>query len=139
MNADETISHEAKIAIAAAAKRKASDRLERDGNFSRDAIRHRLRALAHDRGIPPAGIAKAMRLNTRALVAFCEQHNVSCDWLMFGDLRGLPKTVQNAQPAPEIVEAQKCEIVQLLLAMPPGKRSIAIAALREMTGSAKGA
>jgi hypothetical protein len=72
-------------------------------------------------------------------MAFCEQHNVSLDWLLLGDLRGLLRTVQNAQPAPEIVEAQKREIVQLLLAMPPARRSKAIAAVREMIGKGSAA
>ena len=135
---DSTISHEAKIALANVAKRKARERLDRDGNFSLDAIRRRLRAFAYDRGMSPAETAKALKLNMPALVAFCEQHTISVDWLLMGDLHGLLKTVQNAQPAPEIVEAQKREIVQLLLAMPPGRRRVAIASMREMTDSANG-
>jgi hypothetical protein len=134
---ESTISHEAQMTLAGLAKRKASDRLRRDGNFSPDAIRRRMRAFAHDRDLPPAEIPG--RVNTRSLAAFVEKHNVSCEWLMFGDLRGLLKTVQNAQPAPEIVEAQRREIVQLLLAMPPARRASAIAAVREMIGKGSAA
>src|ERR1019366_2475131 len=52
------ISEEAKKAIADAARRKAADRLNRDGAYSLDAIRRRVRAIAQERGLQPAEFAK---------------------------------------------------------------------------------
>jgi hypothetical protein len=58
MNND--ISEEAKRAIADAARRKAFTRLERDGANSTAALQRRVRALAHERNIPPSDFAKLM-------------------------------------------------------------------------------
>jgi hypothetical protein len=54
------ISEEAKRAIADVARRKAADRLNRDGAHSMDAIRRRVRAIAQERNLQPADIAKMM-------------------------------------------------------------------------------
>jgi hypothetical protein len=81
---DKEISHEAKTALANAARRKAADRLERDGAHSMDAIRRRVRAIAQERNLQPADIAKLMhkRISTPHVVAFCEKHKISMDWLL---------------------------------------------------------
>jgi hypothetical protein len=65
------ISEEAKRAIADAARRKAADRLDRDGAHSMDAIRRRVRAIAHERNLQPADIAKLMhkRISTTHAVS----------------------------------------------------------------------
>jgi hypothetical protein len=71
----------------------AFDRLERDGAHSTAAMQRRVRALAAERDIPPADYAKLMykRVGTPAFLAFCEKHNVSVDWLLCGDLKGLQR------------------------------------------------
>jgi hypothetical protein len=71
------------------ARRKAMDRLKRDGALSREAIRRRLQWVAHDRKLAPAEITKAMR--TRNIVAFCKKHGVSLDWVLYGNLQDHPK------------------------------------------------
>jgi hypothetical protein len=87
------ISEEAKKALADNARRKAFDRLEKDGAHSTAALQRRVRALAHERNIPTADFAKLMykRINTRDIMVFCEKHNVSYDWLLAGDLVGLQR------------------------------------------------
>jgi hypothetical protein len=85
------ISEEAKKSVADNARRKAFDRLERDGAHSTAAMQRRVRALAHERNIPPADYAKLMykRPNIQDIGAFCEKHNVSYDWILGGVLAGL--------------------------------------------------
>jgi hypothetical protein len=87
------IREEAKKSLADNARRKAIGRLERDGAHTTAALQRRVRALAAERDIPPADYAKLMykRIGTPAFLAFCEKHNVSADWLLCGDLKGLQR------------------------------------------------
>jgi hypothetical protein len=101
------ISEEAKRALADNARRKAIDRLERDGAHSNAAVQRRVLALAVERDIPPADYAKLMhkRIITENMLAFCKKHKVSIDWLMCGDLKGLQRMKQGrAAPAPESLQ-----------------------------------
>ena len=130
------ISEEAKRALADNAKRRAIDRLERDGAHSSDALRRRVRALAEERNIPPADYAKLLmhkRVNDRAIHVFCEKYKVSYDWLLCGDLRGLQRMAQNAfADRPEISEAERKEVVSLYCALSPRYRAAALGCLREL-------
>ena len=129
------ISEEAKRAIADGARRKAADRLNRDGAHSMDAIRRRVRAIAQERNLQPADIAKLMhkRIITGHAVAFCEKHKISMDWLLCGDLKGLQRMAceAKAQQA-ETVEAQRQEIVRLFLALSPRMQAVALGCVREV-------
>ena len=84
---DREISQEAKTALANASRRKAADRLRRDGCQSMDAVRRRVRAVAEERQLQPAEYAKLMhkRISTAAAVDFCDKHKISMDWLLCGD------------------------------------------------------
>ena len=129
------INEEAKKALANVARRKAADRLDRDGAHSMDAIRRRVRAIAHERNLQPAEYAKLMykRISSTHAVAFCEKHKVSLDWLLCGDLKGLQRMTQEAKAEPpEIPEAQRKEIMQLFSALTPQKQVIGFALLREL-------
>jgi len=113
------ISEEAKKAIADLGRRKAIDRLQRDGCCSMDAVRRRVLALAAERNIPPAEYAKLMykRVSTPHALAFSEKHKVSLDWLLYGDLKGLHRMTQwaKAEPAVTIMTAEKVGEVYLQL------------------------
>jgi hypothetical protein len=87
------ISEEAKRALADGARRKAFDRLERDGAHSTAALQRRVRALAQERNIPAADFHKLMykRPSTPDVMVFCEKHNVNFDWILCGDLKGLQR------------------------------------------------
>jgi hypothetical protein len=87
------ISEEAKQALADVALRKAQDRLVRDGCRTDAAMRRRLLALAAERNLPPAEYAKLMhkRIIMKSIQEFCRKHNVSLDWLIYGDLKGLQR------------------------------------------------
>jgi hypothetical protein len=89
------ISEEAKRAIAENRRRKAFDRLERDGAHSTAALQRRVRALAQERNIPAADFHKLMykRPSTPDVMVFCEKHKVSYDWLLCGDLKGLQRMI----------------------------------------------
>lgn len=129
------ISEEAKRAIADATRRKAADRLKRDGAYSMDAIRRRVRAIAQERNLQPAEIAKLMykRISTIHVMAFCEKHKISMDWLLCGDLKGLQRmTCEAKSHQVETVEAQRLEIVRLFLALPARLQAAAIAGIREI-------
>jgi hypothetical protein len=85
------ISQEAKDALANLSKRKARERLHRDGAASPEATRRRIRAFAIEKAIPSGKIAKLMkgRLTMPRLVQFSKDYKVSLDWLLYGDLHGL--------------------------------------------------
>jgi hypothetical protein len=96
------ISDEAKKALADVARRKAADRLERDGAHSMDAVRRRVLALAQERNLAPADYAKLMheRIGTANAVDFWDKCKISLDWLLCGDLKGLQRMTQEAKAAP---------------------------------------
>jgi hypothetical protein len=48
--------------------------------------------VAYERKLPPVDIGKAMTCQLHHLSAFAKQHELSLDWLMFGDLKGLQRT-----------------------------------------------
>ena len=129
------ISQEAKTALANAARRKAADRLERDGAHSMDAVRRRVRAIAQERNLQPAEIAKLMhkRVSTTHVVAFCDKHKISMDWLLCGDLQGLHRMTKEAKAEPaEMTEAQRKEVTQLFLALSPRMQTVALGGMREL-------
>jgi hypothetical protein len=101
---NDEISEEAKQALADLPRRKALQRLERDGATSRPAMQRRVLALAAERSIPPADYAKLMhkRVNDRAIHVFCKKYKVSYDWLLCGDLKGLQRMKHERvfQPVP---------------------------------------
>jgi hypothetical protein len=90
------ISEEAKRALADLPRRRAFVRLEPDGPHSTAAVQRRVRALAHERNIPPADFTKLMykRINTRDIMAFCEKHKVNYDCLLGGNLAGLQQMMR---------------------------------------------
>src|SRR5258707_10057314 len=94
MNGD--ISEEAKTALANNAKRKARERLHRDGAESLQALQRRVRALAAERNLPLAEYAKLLhkRILTGNFIPFCKKHGVSPEWLLCGDLRALQRMTQ---------------------------------------------
>jgi hypothetical protein len=129
------ISEEAKKSLANAARRKAADRLKRDGAHSMDAVRRRVRAIAEERELPPADIAKLMykRVSTRHAMAFAEKHKISLDWLLCGDLQGLHRMTKEAKAEPpKITEAQREEIARLFFALPPRMQTVALGCMREL-------
>jgi hypothetical protein len=129
------ISQEAKTALANAARRKAADRLERDGAHSTAALQRRVRSLAQERNIPPADFAKLMykRIITANAMAFCEKHQVSLDWLLYGDLRGLQRMTKEAKATPrEMPEAQRKEVMQLFSALSPRMQTVALGCMQEL-------
>jgi hypothetical protein len=95
------ISEEAKRTLADLPRRKALQRLERDGATSTPAMQRRIRALAAERSIPPADFHKLMykRPSTQAVIDFCKKHKVSFDWLLCGDLKGLQRMTQTPPPS----------------------------------------
>jgi hypothetical protein len=110
-------------------QRKARDRLARDGANSSDALRRRVRAIAEERSLPPAAIAKLMhkRINTRDVMLFCEKHKVSFDWLLCGDLRGLQRMTQEVKAIPhEMPEAHRKEVMRLFSALSPQMQAVAL-------------
>lgn len=95
------ISEEAKRSLADLPRRKALQRLERDGAISTPAMQRRIRAIAAERSIPPADFHRLRykRPSTHAVMVFCEKHKVSADWLLCGDLKGLARMEQQRKQA----------------------------------------
>jgi hypothetical protein len=92
------------------------------------------------RNLPPADYAKLMhkRVMDRSIHEFCSKHDVSLDWLMYGDLKGLQRMKQWADEKNRAttVQEQRCEIIQLMLALPPATQRLAFKLIRELGGSA---
>jgi hypothetical protein len=97
------ISEQAMMALANAAKRKARERLHRDGAESTEAMQRRVRAIAQERGLPAADFAKVLykRPSLTHVAAFAEKHNVTMEWLMTGDLRSHPRSIPTSQASNE--------------------------------------
>jgi hypothetical protein len=127
------ISQEAKTALAEVCKRKARQRLHRDGADSTPAMRRRIQAFAMERAIPSAKIAKLMKGRTplNHFIAFCKEYDVNCDWLMDGDLRGLFLMTKKQKAAEAIdAEAQRKQIIQLFNSLPPRLQAVAVIGIR---------
>lgn len=120
MNMD--ISEEAKRAIANGAQMKARARLVRDGCRTDAAMLRRLSALAVERNLPPAEYAQLLhkRIMASSIQEFCRKHNVSLDWLMYGDLKGLQRMKQWAREDHGMTADERpARILRKLLALPP--------------------
>jgi hypothetical protein len=132
------ISQGAETSIAKLNKRKAFERLERDGAHSSDALRRRARAIAAERNLPPAEIHKLMykRISTHDVMLFCEKHSINYDWLLAGDLRGLQSMTKTAKVPPhERAEAQRAELMRLFSAFPPRTQATVLGYMRDMAGA----
>jgi hypothetical protein len=99
-------------------------------------LRRRARGFAEERSLPPAEIHKLMykRIRTPDVMAFCEKHKVSFDWLLCGDLRGLQRMTQEAKAAPpqEIPEVQRKEVMALFSALSPRMQAVALGCLQHL-------
>jgi hypothetical protein len=98
------ISEEAKLAIANGRLVRARERLVKEGCQTDAAMRRRVLLLAAERNLPSAEYAKLMhkRIMMRSIHEFCEKHDVSMDWLMDGDLKGLQRMTREAKaPKPQ--------------------------------------
>jgi hypothetical protein len=84
-------------------------RLHDDGAGGTEAVRRRILWLAHERKLPPADIAKAMTCKLHHLADFIKRHEISYDWLLFGDLKGLQRVP--TKPSPAVLTAT--EVVKL--------------------------
>jgi hypothetical protein len=123
---DDEISQEGLAALAHARHRRAQERLRRDGAESRPAMQRRIQALAAERSIPPADYAKLMykRVSTAALIAFCDKHNVSTDWLLCGDLKGLQRMMHDHREKARGRPTQKERIMAKYHALTPEQQRI---------------
>jgi hypothetical protein len=64
---------------------------------------------------------------------FCSRHNVSLDWPIYGDLKGLQRMKQWAKEDHGMTaDEQRAEIIRLLLALPPATQKFAIERIREI-------
>jgi hypothetical protein len=132
------ISEEAKIALANGAMFRARQRLVRDGCQTDAAMRRRLLALAAERNIPPADYAKLMhkRVLMPSIQNFCRKHDVSLDWLMDGDLKGLQR-MKAWEKQGRVMDADELKgelyrIGSLFLSLPPSKQKIAFDHFNEL-------
>jgi hypothetical protein len=129
------ISEEAKRTLADLPRRKALQRLERDGATSRPAMQRRILALAAERSIPPADFHKLMykRINTRDVMAFCEKHKISFDWLLCGDLKGLRRMTEEAKGTSSgSLDGRIVQLGRSFDALPPEKQKLALLVLQEL-------
>ena len=65
-----------------------------EGRSSKRAIRIRIKMIANERGLSDAEVSRAMNCGTSAVVEFADKYNLSLDWLLLGDLKGLLRTVR---------------------------------------------
>jgi hypothetical protein len=72
----------------------AQGRLINEGACTNAAMRRRIQVIAHERCLPPDEVAKALTCRTFDVVHFAKRQRINCDWLIFGDLKGLLETVR---------------------------------------------
>ncbi|MGY4260100.1 hypothetical protein ACVI1L_007168 [Bradyrhizobium sp. USDA 4516] len=111
-------------------------RLQKDGSTSSANIRRRLKLIADERLIHGAEVSKACR-SDRAMLDFCVNHAISTDWVLYGSLSGLLRTVRDARSTtPEVEQAQSQEVAILFRQLTPHDRNRLLNGLRNMTGAA---
>ena len=131
------ISEQAKRTLADLPRRKALQRLERDGATSTKAVQRRIRAIAEERKIPPADFAKLMhkRISTFTIMQFCEKHKISYDWLLCGDLQGLVRIEQRRKDAKAIAShpgGAQGYFLKLSCGLDERHQQIAVACIRKL-------
>jgi hypothetical protein len=121
MNMD--ISEEAKQALANRQLVIARGRLRNDGCSSDAAFHRRVLLLAAERNLPATEFGKLMRKRCpmKPIVAFCEKHDVSLDWLMDGSLQGLQRMKRWAKEDPD---EQRARILRKFGALKPSYQKI---------------
>ena len=117
------ISEEAKQALANRQLVIARGRLRKDGCSSDAAMRRRVLLLAAERDLPPAEYAKLLHKRTmmKSIQEFCRKHDVSLDWLMDGDLKGLQRMKKWAKEDPD---ERTARIIRKLHALTPSNQKI---------------
>jgi hypothetical protein len=79
-----------------------------DAASRKDAIRTRIRLIAAERGLPESEIKKVIgRLSTRDVICFMQRHDISADWLLCGDLKGLLRMVRVRPQRPNLPLAEE--------------------------------
>jgi hypothetical protein len=66
---------------------------------SNEAVRRRILWFAHEHKLPPTEIEKALTGRVDHIGAFIKRHGISYDWMLFGDLKGLPRMPMKRSPA----------------------------------------
>jgi hypothetical protein len=82
----------------------AMERLVDDGSCSNAAIRKRIALIAAERKLDPSETMAMMKgrwLRTFDLCQFAKKYHLGADWLIFGDLKGLLRTVRGCPTRPE--------------------------------------
>src|SRR5882724_7223057 len=117
------ISEEAKQALANRQLVIARGRLRKDGCSSDAAMRRRVLLLAAERDLPPAEYAKLLHKRTmmKSIQEFRRKHDVSLDWLMDGDLKGLQPMKKWAKEDPD---ERTARIIRKMHALTPSNQKI---------------
>ncbi len=69
------------------------DQKKARANF-KDEMRRRIDMIAADYGVPESEVAKVRgRLKHYDLLCFGQKYSISLDWLIWGDLKGLVRTI----------------------------------------------
>jgi hypothetical protein len=79
-------------------------RLTNDGASSNATIRRRIALIAAERNLDPSETKTLMKgrwLRTFDLCQFAKKYHLSADWLIYGDLKGLLRTVRGCPTRPE--------------------------------------
>jgi hypothetical protein len=136
------ISEEAKEAIANGQLIRARNRLRKDGCSTKEAFRRRMLLLAAERNLPPAEYTKLFRkcVSMKPLSDFCKKHDVSLDWIMDGDLKGLQRMKkwerEGGSMSTDELKAELYRIGQVFLSLPHSKQKIAFDHFNQLaTGS----
>jgi hypothetical protein len=75
----------------------AMDRLRKAGASGNAAIRQRVALVAAERNLNPSetkALLTGRRIPMQPLSQFCKKHNLSYDWVLAGDLKGLKRTAE---------------------------------------------
>ncbi len=106
---EEDSDEQANQALLNIVKRKARERLTRDGSASREAIHRRIRSIAKERDIPADVVARLLKgkIIKPRMVIFSTDYGLSLDWLLYRSLEGLRRMTKEKHQPPASNEAFK--------------------------------
>lgn len=120
----------------------ACNRLTKDGASSNATIRRRITLIAAERNLAPSAtnaLMKGRRISLFHLGQFAENHHVSADWLIAGNLKGLLETARGcpSRPRQPTPDEQRSELIELAKSLRDDQRESFLKYLRLVAAEAK--
>jgi hypothetical protein len=101
--------------------------LTSDGASTNENIRRRLQWLAQEWKIPADQLPKITRTITKELRDFIQRYDVNCDWLLYGDLKGLRRMMYARKGIPTARQ-----LSEKISSLPPDLKQIVVGKINRL-------